>query len=67
MLRPLALARVDPSAGGVAVANDVLDAGPASAVYLFGSEGVEGRKRLRDELTDWRRYSAAVERIVQST
>jgi transcriptional regulator len=27
----------------------------------------EGRKRLRDELTDWRRYSAAVERIVQST
>ena len=24
-----------------------------------------GRKRLRDELTDWRRYSAAVERIVQ--
>ena len=25
-----------------------------------------GRKRLRDELTDWRRYSAAVERIVQT-
>ena len=25
-----------------------------------------GRKRLRDELTDWRRYSAAVERIVQA-
>jgi PadR family transcriptional regulator, regulatory protein PadR len=27
----------------------------------------DGRKRLRDALTDWRRYSSAVERIVQST
>ena len=27
----------------------------------------EGRKRLRDELSDWRRYSAAVERIVGAT
>lgn len=27
----------------------------------------EGRKRLRDELTEWRRYSAAVERIVGAT
>jgi len=26
-----------------------------------------GRKRLRNELTDWRRYSAAVERIVEGT
>ena len=25
----------------------------------------DGRKRLRNELTDWRRYSAAVERIVE--
>jgi transcriptional regulator len=28
---------------------------------------VEGRKRLRAELSDWRRYSAAVERIVGNT
>ena len=28
---------------------------------------VAGRARLRGELTDWRRYSAAVERIVGST
>ena len=28
---------------------------------------VQGRKRLRDALTDWRRYSAAVERIVGTT
>ena len=27
----------------------------------------EGRKRLRNELTDWRRYSAAVERIVEGS
>ena len=27
----------------------------------------EGRKRLRDELADWRTYSAAVERIVSAT
>src|SRR5689334_869642 len=27
----------------------------------------EGRKRLRDDLADWRRYSAAVERIVGTT
>src|SRR5215207_7536289 len=27
----------------------------------------EGRKRLREELADWRRYSIAVERIVGNT
>ena len=27
----------------------------------------EGRKHLRDALSDWRRYSAAVERIVGTT